>query len=132
MLRLQYILLLGSHFRRLPPCVVQAYQGRVLNIHPALLPLFGGKGMFGENVHKAVLQSNCKESGCTVHLVDEEYDTGSILVQHKVPVLENDTPAALAARVLEAEHIALLEAVNLICQKLASTGESSHREETAV
>jgi folate-dependent phosphoribosylglycinamide formyltransferase PurN len=79
--------------------------GRVLNIHPALLPKFGGEGMYGMNVHKAVIESGEKVSGATVHLVDSEYDRGRILMQREVPVIADDTPEALAARVLEAEHL---------------------------
>ena len=79
------------------------YEGRVINIHPALLPAFGGKGMYGDRVHEAVLASGCKVSGCTVHFVNNEYDSGPIIAQQCVPVEEGDTPAALAARVFEAE-----------------------------
>jgi formyltetrahydrofolate-dependent phosphoribosylglycinamide formyltransferase len=89
------------------------YLGRVINIHPALLPSFGGKGMFGHHVHEAVLRHGCKVSGCTVHFVTNEYDQGPILLQRCVPVLENDTPDALAARVFEQECIALPEAIAL-------------------
>lgn len=76
----------------------------VLNIHPALLPAFGGQGMYGRRVHEAVLAAGAKESGPTVHVVTEEYDKGKIIMQARVPVLPGDTPAALAARVLEQEH----------------------------
>ncbi len=118
------IVCLLGYMRRLPPSVVKAYSGRVINIHPALLPQFGGQGMYGENVHKAVLECKSAESGCTVHLVDEEYDTGPILVQHKVPVLETDTPASLAARVLAVEHTALIEAVKMLCRSLINLSDS--------
>jgi phosphoribosylglycinamide formyltransferase 1 len=77
--------------------------GRVLNIHPALLPRHGGQGMYGEHVHAAVLAAGDAESGCTVHLVDEQYDHGRVLAQERVPVLRDDTPETLAARVFEAE-----------------------------
>ena len=80
------------------------YAGRVLNIHPALLPDFGGPGMYGHHVHEAVLQAGQRESGCTVHLADHQYDQGSIVAQARVPVVETDTPDALAARVQEAER----------------------------
>lgn len=79
------------------------YRGRVLNIHPALLPSFGGKGMYGEHVHQAVLEYGAKVSGCTVHLLDDQYDHGPIVAQRAVAVLSDDTPATLAARVFEAE-----------------------------
>jgi phosphoribosylglycinamide formyltransferase-1 len=80
------------------------YAGKVLNIHPALLPSFGGLGMHGRRVHEAVLAAGCKVSGCTVHFATPEYDAGPILVQRCCPVLEGDTPETLAARVLEEEH----------------------------
>ena len=90
------------------------YEGRVLNIHPALLPDFGGHGMYGHRVHEAVLAAGCKVSGCTVHLVTNEYDRGPIIVQKCVPVLPDDTPDTLAARVFEQECIAYPEAIELV------------------
>jgi len=89
------------------------YAGRVINIHPALLPRFGGQGMFGHHVHEAVLAAGCKVSGCTVHFVTNEYDAGPIIVQRCVPVLEGDTPDTLAARVFEQECLAYPEAIRL-------------------
>lgn len=100
---IDYIVLAG-YLQLLPKPVVRAYKNRIVNIHPALLPKYGGKGMYGQNVHKAVLESGDSESGVTVHVVDEIYDNGKILEQVKVPVVENDTPESLAARVLEQEH----------------------------
>lgn len=91
-----------------------AYQQRVLNVHPALLPAFGGEGMWGHHVHEAVLAAGCKVSGCTVHFCDATYDTGPILVQRTCPVHEEDTPDTLAARVFEQECIAYPEALRLI------------------
>lgn len=88
-----------------------SYQGRVLNIHPALLPDFGGKGFWGHHVHEAVLKAGVRESGCTVHLADHEYDRGPILLQKRVPVLPGDTPDTLAARVFQAECEAYPEAL---------------------
>ncbi len=79
------------------------FEKRVLNIHPALLPAFGGKGMYGHHVHEAVIAAGAKESGCTVHYVDNEYDHGPVILQQKVPVLPGDTPSALQARVFSAE-----------------------------
>ena len=79
------------------------YLGRVINIHPALLPSFGGKGMYGHFVHEAVLKTGCKVSGCTVHFTDNVYDHGPIIIQRTVPVLDDDTPDTLAARVFEEE-----------------------------
>ena len=107
---------LAGFMRLLPPPVVHAYAGRVMNIHPALLPLFGGKGMYGEHVHRAVLESGMKVSGCTVHFVDESYDTGPIILQRCVPVEEEDTWETLAARVLAQEHQAYVQAVQLFAQ----------------
>ncbi len=89
------------------------YAGRVMNIHPALLPSFGGEGMYGHHVHEAVLAAGCKVSGCTVHFVTNEYDAGPIIVQRTVAVCESDTPDTLAARVFEAECIAYPEAIRL-------------------
>jgi formyltetrahydrofolate-dependent phosphoribosylglycinamide formyltransferase len=96
--------------------IPSAYEGRVINIHPSLLPSFGGKGMFGHHVHEAVLRRGCKVSGCTVHFVTNAYDEGPILVQKAVPVLEEDTPDALAARVFEQETLALPEALQLLAE----------------
>lgn len=87
--------------------------GKMMNIHPALLPSFGGKGMYGHHVHEAVLAHGCKVAGCTVHFVDNSYDTGPIIVQRTCPVLEDDTPDTLAARVFEQEKLAYPEAIRL-------------------
>jgi phosphoribosylglycinamide formyltransferase-1 len=106
------LLVLAGYLKLVPPGVIQRYRGRILNVHPALLPAFGGKGMYGHRVHEAVLASGARESGATVHLVDEVYDRGPILAQARVPVLPGDDPDRLAARVLEAEH-RLLPAVVL-------------------
>ena len=86
--------------------VPERYRGKIINIHPALLPAFGGPGMFGHHVHEAVLKAGIKESGCTVHLVDDCYDSGPILLQRRCPVLPGDTPDTLAARVFEQECLA--------------------------
>lgn len=89
---------------------------RVINIHPALLPAFGGPGMYGHHVHEAVLAAGCKITGCTVHYCDQTYDTGPIVVQRACPVAEDDTPDTLAARVFEQECIAYPEALRLIAE----------------
>jgi len=105
------------------------YKGRVLNIHPALLPAFGGKGMYGHRVHEAVLKSGAKESGCTVHFADLEYDHGEIILQRKVEVRPDDTPETLAARVFAEELIAYPEAVRRVAAALRQTrdtGRSPH------
>ena len=96
--------------------IPQGYSGRVMNIHPALLPAFGGKGMYGLKVHEAVLAHGCKVSGCTVHFVDDAYDTGPIILQRACPVLEDDTPQMLADRVFEEEKIAFPQAITLFAQ----------------
>lgn len=94
----------------------EKYAGKVMNIHPALLPSFGGKGMFGHHVHEAVLAHGCKVSGCTVHMVDGEYDAGPIVVQRVCEVAEDDTPDTLAARVFEQEKIAYPQAIRLFAE----------------
>ncbi|MCX7908540.1 MAG: phosphoribosylglycinamide formyltransferase [Ignavibacteria bacterium] len=98
------IVCLAGYMKKVGPKVLNYFKNRVLNIHPALLPKFGGKGMYGKFVHEAVLKSGEKISGCTVHLVDEIYDHGKILGQRIVPVLPNDTIETLAERILEQEH----------------------------
>ena len=103
--------------KKLGPQTLAAYEGRIVNIHPALLPKFGGQGMYGLNVHKAVLEAGEAETGATVHLVDGEYDHGATLAQIKVPVLAGDTPEMLAARVLLAEHKLLVETVARLCDQ---------------
>jgi phosphoribosylglycinamide formyltransferase 1 len=92
------------------------FAGRVINIHPALLPDFGGPGMYGNKVHEAVLRSGRLETGCTVHYCDNQYDHGQIILQKKVPVLSGDTPDTLAARVFEQECEALPQAIQLIAE----------------
>jgi len=92
------------------------WHGRVINIHPALLPRHGGKGYYGHKVHEAVLAAGDRESGCTVHFVDDEYDQGPVILQRRCPVLPGDTPDTLAARVFEQECIAYPEAINLMAQ----------------
>jgi len=107
------LIVLAGYMKLLPSVIVNKYHGRIINIHPALLPKYGGKGMHGINVHKAVIESGDKYSGATVHLVDEQYDKGAILIQKRVPVKDDDTPESLAARVLKVEHEILPEAVSL-------------------
>lgn len=96
--------------------VPEAYENQILNVHPGLLPSFGGKGMYGHHVHEAVLKAGCKISGCTVHFCDAEYDTGPILVQRTCPVSEEDTPETLAGRVFEEECLAFPEAIRIVAQ----------------
>jgi formyltetrahydrofolate-dependent phosphoribosylglycinamide formyltransferase len=96
--------------------IPESYENKVLNIHPALLPSFGGQGMWGHHVHEAVLKAGCKVSGCTVHFVTNEYDAGPILVQRTCPVRDDDDADTLAARVFEQECIAYPEAIELIAK----------------
>lgn len=98
--------------------IIEEYSGKIINLHPALLPKFGGVGMWGHNVHEAVLAAGEKESGCTVHLVDSGCDTGKILVQKKVPVLPDDTPDSLYARIAPEEHKAMVEGVCMLSEIL--------------
>jgi len=105
------LVVLAGYLKRVPEAMVDAWRGRVINIHPALLPLHGGPGMYGRRVHQAVLASGDAVSGATVHLVTEEYDRGPVLGQARVPVLPGDTPDSLAGRVLEVEHRLLPAAV---------------------
>ncbi|MEO0083779.1 MAG: phosphoribosylglycinamide formyltransferase [candidate division WOR-3 bacterium] len=105
---------LAGFMRVLTPFFVNHYKNRIMNIHPALLPL--AKGLYGENVHKAVLASGAKFSGCTVHFVTEDVDGGPIIIQKVVPVLDEDTPESLAERVLQQEHIAYPEAIKLFAE----------------
>lgn len=97
-------ILLAGYLKLVPPGVVEHFRGRLVNIHPALLPAFGGKGMYGMHVHRAVLEAGARLSGPTVHLADEVYDRGRVLAQWPVPVKVDDTADALAARVLQVEH----------------------------
>ncbi|MFP4144741.1 MAG: phosphoribosylglycinamide formyltransferase [Phycisphaeraceae bacterium] len=103
------------------------FVNRVINIHPSLLPAFGGKGMYGRRVHEAVIETGCKVSGCTVHFANQEYDRGPILIQRTCPVEEDDTPDTLAARVGEQEHIAYPEAIRLIAQRRVEIAEGRTR-----
>lgn len=98
------LIALAGYLRLVPPDVVAAYRGRMLNVHPALLPAFGGRGMYGARVHEAVLRSGARVTGPTVHFVDERFDEGAIVAQWPVPVRTDDTPASLGARVLGVEH----------------------------
>ena len=106
------LLVLAGYLKLVPAAVIARYRDRILNVHPALLPAFGGRGMYGHHVHEAVLASGARESGATVHLVDEVYDRGRTLAQARVPVLPGDTAETLAARGLVVEH-RLLPAVVL-------------------
>lgn len=109
------LILLAGYMVHFP--MAPALAGRVMNIHPALLPAFGGRGFYGERVHRAVLEAGVAETGCTVHFVDEHYDHGPIILQRRVPVLADDTPHTLAARVFAEECEAYPEAVRLFAEE---------------
>lgn len=98
------LVVLAGFLQKIPPILVAAYPGKIVNIHPALLPKFGGKGMYGMHVHEAVLAAGEKESGITIHFVDEQYDHGAPIFQARCPVLPGDKPADLAKRIQELEH----------------------------
>jgi phosphoribosylglycinamide formyltransferase-1 len=104
---------LAGYLKHVPPAVVRAFRHRMLNVHPSLLPAFGGPGFYGRRVHEAALAYGVRWSGATVHLVDEEYDTGPIVLQEPVAVHPDDTPETLAARVLAVEHRLYPEALRL-------------------
>jgi formyltetrahydrofolate-dependent phosphoribosylglycinamide formyltransferase len=107
---------LAGYLRKIPLEIVRQFPQRIVNIHPALLPNFGGKGLYGLKVHQAVLDAGCKITGVTVHLVDEEYDRGPIIAQRTVPVLDTDDAETLAQRVLEVEHKLYPEVITLFAQ----------------
>jgi formyltetrahydrofolate-dependent phosphoribosylglycinamide formyltransferase len=113
---------LAGFTRLLPGKIVQAFEGHILNIHPALLPKFGGKGMYGKRVHEAVIAAGESESGCTVHWVTEQYDEGEIVLQMRCPVEPDDTPDSLSARVLALEHRAYPAAVASVIGSRSNLG----------
>jgi phosphoribosylglycinamide formyltransferase-1 len=109
------------------PAIIRQYKNRIINIHPALLPSFGGKGMYGIHVHEAVIKAGVKVTGVTVHLVDEIYDHGAIVMQKTAPVLDDDTPESLAERVLKVEHQIYSEAIQLFAEdKIEIRGNRSY------
>jgi phosphoribosylglycinamide formyltransferase 1 len=108
------LVVLAGYLKRIPSKVTRAYSGRMLNIHPALLPAFGGEGMYGSRVHEAVIASGARETGVTVHLVDDEYDRGPIVAQWRIAVNQNDTAESLAGRVLNVEHTVYPRVVEMV------------------
>ena len=108
------LVVLAGYLKRIPPKVIREYAGRIMNIHPALLPALGGEGMYGARVHEAVIASGVEETGVTVHLVDDDYDRGPIIAQWRVPVEKSDTADSLAARVLNVEHTVYPRAVEMV------------------
>jgi formyltetrahydrofolate-dependent phosphoribosylglycinamide formyltransferase len=108
------LVVLAGYLKRIPSSVIESFAGRILNVHPALLPDFGGEGMYGARVHEAVLAAKAEQTGVTVHLVDNDYDRGPIVARWIVPVLPDDDPSSLAARVLEVEHVVYPRAVEMV------------------
>ncbi|MFM2222281.1 MAG: hypothetical protein RLZZ78_538 [Armatimonadota bacterium] len=109
------LIVLAGYMRRLPDALTTAFAGRIINIHPSLLPAFGGHGMYGRKVHEAVREAGVTESGCTVHVVDNEYDHGPVVAQRRVDVLADDSVDDIATRVLGAEHSLLVDVLADIC-----------------
>jgi formyltetrahydrofolate-dependent phosphoribosylglycinamide formyltransferase len=123
------VIALAGYLRLVPEEVVREYRGRIVNVHPALLPAFGGPGMYGHRVHQAVLDAGVSLSGVTVHFVDEQYDRGHIIAQWPVPVIMGDDAASLAARVLRVEHVLyprVLDAIAAGRITLSSHGGFAH------
>ncbi|MDE3056805.1 MAG: phosphoribosylglycinamide formyltransferase [Bacteroidota bacterium] len=110
------LIVLAGYMKKIDAAIIGKYRNRIINIHPALLPAFGGQGMYGIHVHEAVIASGARASGATVHIVDEEFDHGKIILQETVPVEPNDTPEILAERVLKAEHKLLPRVVRLFAE----------------
>jgi phosphoribosylglycinamide formyltransferase-1 len=111
------MLVLAGYMKMLSPVIIREYKNRIINIHPALLPSFGGPGMYGVHVHEAVIKSGVKVTGVTVHMVDEVYDHGAIVMQKTVSVMDDDTPESLAERVLKVEHQTYSEALQLFAEE---------------
>jgi len=115
------LIVLAGYMSILHPDVIKKYPKRIINVHPSLLPKYGGKGFYGMRVHKAVIEAGEKTSGATVHFVDEGIDTGEMILQREVPVQAGDDENTLAARVLEMEHKILPEAIRSICAGVTDT-----------
>jgi phosphoribosylglycinamide formyltransferase-1 len=111
------LIVLAGYMKKLPGQIVKKYENRIINIHPALLPKYGGEGMYGLKVHEAVLASGDKETGASVHYVTNDYDEGEIIMQERCVVLANDTPESLQNRVKEIEHVLLPKAITLVAQQ---------------
>jgi formyltetrahydrofolate-dependent phosphoribosylglycinamide formyltransferase len=116
------LIVLAGYLRLVPESIVRRYAGRVVNVHPALLPAFGGHGMYGMRVHQAVLESGTRVTGVSVHFVDEAYDRGAIIAQWPVPVFADDTARTLAERVLRVEHVLLPRVVGAVAARHITLG----------
>ena len=114
------IIFLAGYMKKLGSSILRAYENNIFNIHPSLLPKYGGKGMYGINVHSAVINAKETETGITIHRVSEEYDEGEIVAQTRVPVLQNDTPESLALRILQQEHVFVVDFLSKFNWKEAS------------
>jgi phosphoribosylglycinamide formyltransferase-1 len=124
------LIILAGFLSILEGDILDTYRDRIINLHPALLPKFGGPGMYGDHVHRAVLAAGETDSGCTVHLVDAGTDTGPILVQRKVPVLSGDTVETLAERIHREEHTAILEAAAMMLERLTANLTNNNHDHT--
>jgi phosphoribosylglycinamide formyltransferase-1 len=124
------LVVLAGYLRVLSPAFIDRFRNRIINIHPSLIPKFCGKGFYGERVHRAVLESGVEQTGATVHMVDEGTDTGPIILQEKVPVMEEDTVESLQKRVLQVEHRILVKAVGEMCLKLGNENNGGNHEES--
>ncbi len=110
-------IVLAGYLKKIDPAIIRRYRNNIINVHPALLPAFGGQGMYGHYVHEAVIAQHASASGATVHIVDEEFDHGLIVLQESIPVDRSDTPETLAEKVLRIEHRILPRAVELFARK---------------
>lgn len=126
------IVLLAGYLRRIPSEVARRFSGRILNIHPALLPEFGGQGMYGMNVHRAVVESEAKVTGATIHFVNEAYDEGAILGQWRIPRRSEDNVEETAAKVLKVEHRLYPAAVDHLCRALLSGTDPKRMDDVDV
>jgi phosphoribosylglycinamide formyltransferase-1 len=117
------LIALAGYLQLVPPAVTERFRNSIVNIHPALLPAFGGPGMYGMRVHRAVLEAGCTVTGATVHRVNERYDEGSIIAQWPVPVINGDTPETLAARVLRTEHVLYPAVIAYLAQSMSAGNE---------
>lgn len=119
------LIILAGYLQKIPPEIINQYPRQIINIHPSLLPQYGGKGYYGKKVHEAVIRNNENVSGCSVHYVTDEYDEGPVIDQIQVPVAEDDTADSLAAKVLEKEHILLPRVIKRLINNNESKNQST-------